>query len=236
MGPRRQVHSTMALRANPISPSPLEFRVMSTSRASALAAVALSAVLTASGCGSTSGAPDPTTPGTASDPSDPSASDEATSDTPSIPADWKTVKVDVAEMRVPPTWGVRAMGTDVYTVSAPKSKVGISPGFGNFGSDAYMGDGEVEAMVDDVADRQANQMKNVLNLDRVQRLEDTTINGSRFYHFRAESEFEWIDKYGTVTPDGRHQVSVAWSFNKSDIDRKKAETLINEVMPTLRLP
>lgn len=127
------------------------------------------------------------------------------------------------------------MGKNVHTLGAPKSKVGISPGAGNFGSDAYIGDESVKVMVEKLAKHENNLMKNVLELDKVQRFDDVTINGTLFYHFRAESEFEWIDEYGTVTPDGSRQVSFAWSFNKSSIGRKKAEALINEVMPTFKL-
>jgi hypothetical protein len=48
------------------------------------------------------------------------------------------------------------------------------------------------------------------------------INGTTFYRLQFESEAEWYDVYGTVTPDAEHQIVVEWKFHKT-IVRKEAE-------------
>jgi len=117
-------------------------------------------------------------------------------------------------------------------MSAPKNEIGLSPGSGGMSADVYSTDGEVKAALDELAELRGKTLKDDSSLTVLKRLPNETINGALFYHFRAESEFTWEDHYGTLVPDAGRQVTVVWSFNKSDIDRKGAEALIAPIMAT----
>lgn len=201
---------------------------MKTSRTIAIAALATSLGLTLSGCGSSEGssrAPT-TTPSTSAGSANPRPS------APSVPADWQIASVDVAQLQVPPDWVLSSNRKQSQTMRAPKSSVGLSPGSGGLMADAYGADGNLEDAVGGLAKLVHDQLKRDSSLTKLERLPDETINGTPFYHFRAETEFTWQDHYGTVAPTTRDQVTVTWEFNKSDIDRKGAEALIDPIMAT----
>ncbi len=97
----------------------------------------------------------------------------------------------------------------------------------------HAGEGEDEDAVDALADlREEALAKDLKNLKR---LPNETINGSIFYHFQGENEHTWQDHYGTVLPGGDDRVTMSWDFNKADIDRKGAEALIAQIMPTYKV-
>lgn len=201
---------------------------MKTSRTIAIAALATSLGLALSGCGSSEGSgTDPTTtPSTSEGSASPSPS------TPSVPADWQIASVDVAQLQVPPDWVLSSTRKQSQTMRAPKNSVGLSPGAGGLMADAYGADGNLEDAVDGLAKLVHDQLKDDSSLTKLERLPDETINGTLFYHFRAETEFTWQDHYGTVASTTRDQVTVTWEFNKSDIDRKDADALIEPIMAT----
>lgn len=115
---------------------------------------------------------------------------------------------------------------------APKSNVGLSPGSGEISTGVYSADGDVETVLNELAGLRGKALKKDASFTVLQQMPNETINGSLFYHFRAETEYTWEDHYGTLVPDAARQVNVVWSFNKSDIDRKGAEALIAPIMAT----
>ena len=109
----------------------------------------------------------------------------------------------------------------------------MSPGFGTLSSAPNAGGGEGEGVVDEWAElREESLAKDLTNLKR---LPNETINGSVFYHFQGEDEHTWQDHYGTVAAGGADRITVTWDFNKADIDRKGAEALIAQIMPTYKV-
>lgn len=70
---------------------------------------------------------------------------------------------------------------------------------------------------------------------KLTRLPDETINGALFYHFRYETDTEWGDMYGTVTPDIEYQVTIEWSVMKSTSSRADEDAMIKQIMPTFKL-
>ena len=117
-------------------------------------------------------------------------------------------------------------------MSAPRNKVGLSPGSGEIMAGVYSTDGEVKTALDELAGLRDKSLKKDSSFTKLEKLPNETINGSLFYHFRGETEYTWEDHYGTLVPDAGRQVTVVWSFNKSDIDRKGAEALIAPIMAT----
>ncbi|TQL66228.1 hypothetical protein FB381_0077 [Nocardioides albertanoniae] len=150
---------------------------------------------------------------------------------PTVPADWKAASAKVAQLHVPPAWGIDSYADQAQTMIAPENKVGLSPGSGEIMADAYGADGDLEKATEGLAKLVNHQLKKDSSLTKLERLPDETINGTLFYHFRAETEYAWQDHYGTVAPT-REQVTVTWRFNKSDIDRKGADALIAPIMAT----
>ena len=187
-------------------------------------ATALSVVLTA--CGTSEG-PDakPTSESSAAE-----ASPSAVA--PSVPAGWKAASVEIAQFHAPADWDIEPGGKQILSLVAPKSEIGLSPGAGHVSADVYSADGEIQAELDGLAKLAHDQFKADPSLTKLERLPNETINGSSFYHFRAESEFTWEDHYATLVPDAGMQVAVTWKFNKSDVDRKGAEALIGPIMAT----
>ncbi|MDQ4110510.1 MAG: hypothetical protein M3306_05340 [Actinomycetota bacterium] len=99
-------------------------------------------------------------------------------------------------------------------------------------ADVYSTEGEIKAALDELAGLRGKALKKDSSFTTLERLPNETINGSLFYHFRAETEYTWEDHYGTLEPDAGMQVTVVWSFNKADIDRKGAEALSAPIMAT----
>lgn len=115
---------------------------------------------------------------------------------------------------------------------APEDAIGISPGAAIFQGGVHAGEGDGEAAVDALAALEEKALAD--DVQNLKRLPNETINGSTFYHFQGDTGHEWEDHYGTVVPGGDHSVTVTWRFTKSDIDRKGAEALIAEIMPTYK--
>jgi hypothetical protein len=199
---------------------------MRTSRSIAIAALAAALGLTLAGCG-TSEDPDarPT-----SESSAPQSSPSPTGA--SVPEGWKAASAEIAQLHVPPTWELDSFRDQAQTMIAPKNEVGLSPGSGEIMADVYSTEGEIKAALDELAGLRGEALKKDSSITTLEKLPNETINGSLFYHFRAESEFTWEDHYGTLVPDAGRQVTVVWSFNKSDIDRKGAEALSAPIMAT----
>lgn len=199
---------------------------MRTSRTVATVALATALSLALAGCGTDEG-PDaaPTAQSSAAN-----ATPSATG--PSVPADWNAASVEIAQFHTPADWGIEPGGKQLLSLVAPKNDIGLSPGAGHVSVGVFSTDGKVEAELERLAKISHNQFKADSSLTNLKRLPNETINGSLFYHFRAESEFTWEDHYGTLVPDAGRQVAVTWKFNKSDIDRKGAEALIEPIMAT----
>lgn len=201
---------------------------MRTSRSVAVAALATALGVTLAGCGTGEGpVAKPTSNAT-----DNTAESSPSPTGPTVPEDWKAASAKVAQLHVPPDWKLESYADQAQTMIAPKNKVGLSPGSGEVMAGVYGADGDAKESVEGLAKLLNDQLKADSSLTKLERLPDETINGTRFYHFRAETDFDWQDHYGTVTPTARDQVTVTWKFNKSDIDRKGAEALIAPIMAT----
>lgn len=116
---------------------------------------------------------------------------------------------------------------------APEDAIGISPGAAILQGGVHAGEGDDEAAVDALAALEEKALAD--DVQNLKRLPNETINGSTFYHFQGDTGHEWEDHYGTVVPGGDHSVTVTWRFTKSDIDRKGAEALIAQIMPTYKV-
>lgn len=66
--------------------------------------------------------------------------------------------------------------------------------------------------------------------EAVERLPDVTFGGVTFYHVRGQDSGTWLDDYGTVNDS--QLTTVVWHFKRGMVDRKQADALINQVMPT----
>ncbi|MEU0313446.1 hypothetical protein [Nocardioides sp. NPDC006273] len=151
---------------------------------------------------------------------------------PSVPAGWRAASVEIAQFHVPADWAIEPGGKQILSLVAPENEIGLSPGAGHVSADVYTTDDEIQAELDGLAKLAHEQFKADSSLTKLERLPNETINGSLFYHFRAESEFTWEDHYATLVPDAGMQVAVTWKFNKSDIDHKGADALIEPIMAT----
>lgn len=186
-------------------------------------------VLSMAGCGSDEPSSDPDESVTASS----SASTGAGAEEPEIPSNWQVASVDVAQLQVPPDWTLSSTRDASQTMAAPKDSIGLSPGSGNILADPNPGGGEGEDAVDEWADLREKSLSG--DLKNLERLPNERINGSVFYHFRGEGDGTWEDHYGAVVPGGDRRITITWRFNQADIDRKGAEALIAEIMPTYQV-
>lgn len=200
---------------------------MRTSRAIAIAALTLVTATGITGCGNDTPTPEPTTDVSGSATTEPSGSSG-----PEVPADWQVASVEVAQLQVPANWNIRSSGDLSLSMRAPEDAIGISPGAAIFQGGVHAGEGDGEAAVDALAALEEKALAD--DVQNLKRLPNETINGSTFYHFQGDTGHEWEDHYGTVVPGGDHSVTVTWRFTKSDIDRKGAEALIAEIMPTYK--
>lgn len=199
---------------------------MTTSRPLALAALALATTLAVSACTSSNEKP-------AGDPTPTSGSPSPTADAtaPTVPSDWQTVALeDVAEISVPSDWTVKSTTDALDTLEAPKDKVGFPPGSATVAVGNLAG-GDEEEQLEWMANR---QLKTNYADYNPKRLADEEINGTTFYRLQFESEAEWYDLYGTVTPDGEYSIVFEWKFLKT-LDRKQAEAIWSPVMPTFKM-
>ncbi|MFD4326038.1 hypothetical protein ACFWQC_15480 [Nocardioides sp. NPDC058538] len=112
---------------------------------------------------------------------------------------------------------------------APEDAIGISPGAGNIQANVYSTD-VTAADLEELAKLHEKDLKE--DFANLKRLPNETINGQPFFRFQADDGQVWYDEYVTLEPDGQYQISVTWRFNKTDVDRKGAEALIDQVMPT----
>lgn len=197
---------------------------MTTSRPLTLAALALTTILTVSACSSSqTPAKDPSTASASPSSSEPSA--------PTVPSDWQAVALDnVAEISVPSNWTIESTNDSIHTLKPPKGAVGFLPGWATVNVGNLAGGDQAEeleesakwAMENDYAGRNAKRLPNEV------------IDGTDFFRLQFESETEWYDVYGTVTPDAEHQIVFEWKFDKT-IGRKEAEAIWSPVMPTFRM-
>lgn len=203
---------------------------MKTSRTITSAALAAFLSIALAACGSeVSPGADPTASASADATSETSAS--PSSNAPSVPADWQVASADIAQLQVPPDWVLKSYRKQDQIMRAPKNDIGLSPGAGEIMAGAYGADGDLNEAIEGLAKLLHDQLKDDSSLTKLERLPDETINGTLFFHFRAETEYTWEDHYGTLAPT-REQVTVTWEFNKSDIDRNGAEALIAPIMAT----
>ncbi|NGN92362.1 hypothetical protein G5C66_06350 [Nocardioides sp. KC13] len=200
------------------------------SRTIAIAALALITVTALAGCGDDAPTADPTASASASGPN---GTESSESSAPDVPANWQVASVEVAQLQVPPTWRLSSSGDLSLTARAPEDAIGISPGAATFQGGVHSGNGDDEAAVDALATLEEKTLAN--DVQDLKRLPNETINGSIFYHFQGDNGREWEDHYGTVVPAGEHRVAVTWRFTKADIDRKGAEALIGQIMPTYQV-
>lgn len=203
---------------------------MKTSRAIA-ATLTLTVALAVVGCAADdTPTNDPSTPGATN--TDPGNATPSESNEPNVPSDWQTASVGAAQLQVPSDWVVTSDGDDSQTIRAPKDSIGISPGFGNIQANVYRTEGTEDELEELAKLHEKDLSKDLTNLDR---LPNETINDALFFHFRGETENKWQDVYGTLAPKAADQVTVTWDFNKADIDRKGAEALIAQIMPTYKI-
>lgn len=202
---------------------------MPTTRARAhhLASIPAVAVITLLGgtlsaCGST----DDPDGGTTSS-SGPSGQPSASSADPQ--AGWQTAADDGGQFLVPPDWSVEEVETGHDLQAPPESdNGGRRVGAGIFTSRPTL---DSATAIDDSAKSGVSYFKGG-GYDKVERLSDESFGGVTFYHVRAEDTETWLDSYGTVV-DGQ-KVTVLWNFNRSMVDRKESDELINQVMPTFK--
>lgn len=202
---------------------------MPTSRTIAVTALILTTALTGTSCASSAGS-GPDAPSTPSE----SAAASTSPSSSSVPSDWQEVSVDTAQLHIPPNWAVEPGGAATVSMVAPEDDLGYSPGFGNLLSSNLAGGSDMASNVETIAGYEKERLTTAGSTN-LKRLPDVTLNGTLFYHFQYEKDRTWNDSYATVTEDGRQQITVNWDFNKSDIDRKGADALIAEVMPTFEL-
>lgn len=141
--------------------------------------------------------------------------------------------IQSAQLQVPADWSLTSTRVSSQTLKAPKDPLGISSqGTGIFQDNEYAGGVDSRA-IDELAEMREKSLTK--DFENVKRLPNETINGSEFYHFQSETETYWQDHYGTVVPDGSKQVTVFWYFQKALLDRKGAEALIAQIMPTYKV-
>ncbi|MFE6646562.1 hypothetical protein ACFVJS_08380 [Nocardioides sp. NPDC057772] len=162
-----------------------------------------------------------------------SASSDPGADGSNVPSDWQVATVGPAQLQIPPDWTLESIADQQQTMRAPKDSIGLSPGFGNILADPNAGGGEGEGAVDEWAKLTENAL--IDDVQNLKRLPNVTINGEVFYHFQGEGEGFWQDHYGTVVPGGEDRVTITWRFNQADIDRKGADALIAQIMPTYKV-
>lgn len=201
---------------------------MTTSRLLTLTALALATTLTASACSPSGENPSGSDPTSTSASSSPTASESSVA---TVPADWQTVELgQVAELSVPSDWTVKSTNDSLHTLQAPKDKVGFPPGSATVGINSLAG-GKQGTKLESSA---RWVMENDYAGYKPKRLPNEVINGTDFYRIQFESESEWYDVYGTVTPDAEQHIVIEWKFLKT-LDRKQAEAVWGPVMPTFKM-
>lgn len=199
---------------------------MTTSRTLGIATLALATVLMLTGCGSQEPDPsgDPTSAGTSE------SADGAT-----VPADWQEVKIDVAQIHMPPEWSILNQRANAASFAAAKDELGLIPGSGTMGSGVNSPSGDVKADIEHATESRLETYRNDPNRKNVKRLADVTINDVPFSHFQWEVGQRWNSEYVTVTPDGQSVITVGWGFSKSGLDRDGSQKMIDPVMETFEL-
>jgi hypothetical protein len=197
---------------------------MTTSRPLTLAAFALTTILTVSACSSNQTPPnDPSTASASPSSSEPSDS--------TVPSDWQSVVLDsVAEISVPSNWTIESTNDAIHTLKPPKGAAGFLPGWATVNVGNLAGGDQAEEL-----EESANWAIETDYAGRnPKRLPDEVIDGTNFFRLQFESETEWYDVYGTVTPDAEHQIVFEWKFDKT-IGREEAEAIWSPVMPTFKM-
>lgn len=199
---------------------------MTTSRRLTLAALTLTTALIFSACSASNEEP-------AGDPTPASASPSPTNDssTPTVPADWTTVELrHAAEISIPSDWTVKSTTDALHTLQPPKDKVGFPPGSGTVGVNGLAGGNQA----DELESAATWVIENDYAGYKPKRLPNEVINGTDFYRLQFESEADWYDVYGTVTPDAEQHIVVEWKFLKT-LDRKQAEAIWRPTMSTFEM-
>lgn len=170
--------------------------------------------------------------GSSDDPSEGNTSSSSPSDGPSSSsadpyAGWHTASDDGGQFLVPPDWDVEEGPRGPDLLAPAQREGGVRVGGGIFGTSPTYDSADA---IDNAAEAslkfiQAGGMK-------AERLPDETFGGVRFYHVRGESPTEWYDDYGTVNDS--QLITVRWSFNRWMADRKQADEMIDQVMPTFK--
>ena len=200
---------------------------MRTSRVITIAALTLTMSTAVAGCGSDN--PPTEDPTSSASASDGTGATSSASSGPDVPANWQAASVEAAQLHVPPDWTLSSSADLSQTMRAPDDAIGISPGAGNIQANVYSTD-VTEADLEELAELTEKDLKD--DFTNLKRLPNESINGQAFFHFRGYDDQIWYDEYVSLEPDGHYQISVIWRFNKTDIDRKGAEALIAEIMPT----
>lgn len=204
---------------------------MTTSRALGIATLALTTVMTLAGCGSQG--TDPAGNPTGEESTSKQASESSAGD--AIPADWQEVKIEVAQIHLPPDWTVLNQREGSASFAAAKDNLGLIPGSGTMGYGVNSPSGDVKADIESATESRLETYRSDPNRTNVKRLPDVTINGALFSHFQWEVGQSWNSEYVTVTADDQSVVTVGWGFNKSGLDRKGSQELIDPVMETFEL-
>ena len=136
-----------------------------------------------------------------------------------------TAELNGAQLQAPSGWQVRTEDGNPI-LNAPKDADGYSPGSGILDADITLAEttGELAKVSEKTLASQG--------YENLERLADTKFGGVTFFHLRGKSGNRSYDQYGTVIDDS--QVTIDWNFTVALADRKQADELINQVMPSFK--
>ncbi|MFJ9387413.1 hypothetical protein ACIRON_01240 [Nocardioides sp. NPDC101246] len=162
-------------------------------------------------------------------PSGPNATDSPSSSRSESPtttgSGGGTAEINGAQLQAPSGWEVRTEDGNPI-LNAPKDADGDSPGSGILDADITLAETTNELAKVSVKTLKAQ------GYEDLEQLADAKFGGVTFFHIRGKSGNRSYDQYGTVI-DGS-QVTVDWNFITALADRKQADSLINQVMPTFK--
>lgn len=202
---------------------PLQSSCMTTSRGLNIVALALITVTMLGACGSQdqdfSGGP---------------MNAEASEQTGGVgaPSDWQEVKIDAAQVHLPPHWTILDQEETSVSFAAAKDELGLSPGSGTITTGVNSPSGDVKADLERTTEFHLETFNGDPNLKNVKRLPDVTIDGVLFSHIQWEVGPSWRSEYVAITPDDAWSVTIGWGFTMSGLDRNGSQELIDPVMET----
>lgn len=187
--------------------------------AAMIAALAAGFALSSCGGGSDEPSGPGTTPsGSSSSPAEPDASTST--------GDSVVAEINGAQLQAPAGWSV-SDEDGLATLTAPKDELGYAPGSAILNADVTLA-----GSTEELADTRLRGAKSE-GFTNPERLADAEFAGVTFFHIRAKRGTKSsYDLYGAVI-DGS-EVVVAWEFIIEFADRKEADAMINEVMPTFK--